>query len=138
MLMLRLQVLYLVDCNSLRGVSSKSEIQLALRHWEAGVAEVEGENGRIQDWDVSTVTNISKLHLGISACNAELRQRVIRFAMRWPSTSPSCPNGLVEGRCTATSPSCPDGLVEGQCTAKHAFCGRFAVIPAGVFQVLMV
>ena len=39
---------------------------------------------------------ISKLHLGISACNAELRQHVIGFAMHWPSTSPSCPNGLVE------------------------------------------
>ena len=84
-----------------------------------------------EDWDVSRMTNRSKLHLGMSACNAELRQRVIRFAMHWPSTRPSCLNGLVEDRCTATSPSCPDGLVEGQCMAKHAFPGRHGRINEG-------
>ena len=58
---LRLLVLYVVHCHSLRGFSSRSELQSALDRWINGFNAVESAYGRIEDWDVSKVTDMSGL-----------------------------------------------------------------------------
>ena len=61
---LRLLVLYLVHCTSHRGFSSGSELQWTVGRWIQGGdsrAEIESTYGRIEDWDVSKVTDMSWL-----------------------------------------------------------------------------
>ena len=72
---LRLLVLYLVHCRSLRGFSSSSELKSTVRQWIRGGdsrTEVESAYGRIEDWDVSKVMDMSRLFYDMRTFNANI------------------------------------------------------------------
>ena len=53
--------------------SSKSELRSALRRWDREArAEVESTYGKIEDWDVSAVTDLSQLFKEMDAFNADI------------------------------------------------------------------